>query len=224
MILELLFFVVATVIAIKAISELRRPGGAKAVTKDKRSPQLAQLETYASRLYAERNWLAAEKAYLKVLKLNHKDPEAYSHLGTIYLALKKFEDSIECYQIAAQLKPNAGDWFNLGLAYCENANYIKSIAAIEKAIMFEPSAYRYAGLAKVYIKIANYAKAISSLEKAASLDPNNKKVLSLLADAYAKNHDREKAIEVYQRVLKLDPSDAKARRLVGSNKKKSQPA
>ncbi len=222
MILELLFFVVATWIATKAIGELRRPAGTKAVTRDQRSPQLAHLDTYASRLYAERNWLAAEKAYLKILKLNHKDPDAYSHLGTIYLALKKYEDSIECYQIAAQLKPNAGDWYNLGLAYCENANYIKSIAAMEKAIMFEPSAARYAGVARVYTKIANYAKAISSLEKAASLDPN-KKVLSLLADAYAKNHDREKAIEIYQRVLKIDPNDAKALRLVGSNKK-SQPA
>ncbi len=215
MILDFIFFVVVVTILAKAIVELRRPAAAKTVTKDQRSPQLVHLETYADRPYGERKYVAAEKAYLKILKINHKDQHAYSRLGMIYMALKNFDDSIECFQIAAQLKPNADDWYHLGLAFYENNNYIKAIAAIEKSIMFEPAAFRYGGLGRIYAKIGNYAKVIASLEKAVELDPS-KKSLTLLAQAYAKNHDREKAVETYQKVLKLDPDDAKAQRMVGS--------
>jgi Tfp pilus assembly protein PilF len=80
--------------------------------------------------------------------------------------------------------------------------------------MFEASATRYIGLAKAYAKIANHAKAIWALEQAV-LQEKSKRTLSLLADAYAKNHDRQKALEVYRQVLEIDPTDARARKLVG---------
>ena len=38
----------------------------------------------AGRYYAEKNYLAAEKAYLKVLKVDHKNSLAYSRLGFVY--------------------------------------------------------------------------------------------------------------------------------------------
>ncbi len=213
--IELLFFVVAVIILTRAIRDLQRPVAAKAVTHSQKSPQLAHFETYANRLYGERQYLAAEKAYLKVLKLNHKDQHAYNRLGMIYVALKNYPDAIECFQIAAQLKPSAAGWYNLGLAYFENDNAIKAISAIEKSIMFEPTAARFVTLARAYTKVSNSSKAISALERASDLE-SSKKTLSLLAEAYTKNHDREKAVETYQRILEIDPTDAKAKRLAGT--------
>lgn len=215
MILEALFFVVIVVLAIKEIRILRRPTATKSVTNTQKSDQLKKLEEYAARLYGQKQYRAAERAYLKVLKLNHRDWLAYNRLGLIYLALKNFDDAIECFQISAQINPTAASWYNLGSAYNENNNSIKAVSAIEKSIMFEATASRYIGLSRAYSRVNNHAKAIWSLEQAVLLE-KSKKTLALLADAYAHNHEREKMLEVYKQVLELDPSDAKARKLVGT--------
>jgi len=222
MIFAALFFLVAVVVAIREIRRLRRPAAAKTVTRSEKPTQLRDLETRAARLYADRQYLAAEKAYLKVLRINHKDAQAYNRLGLIYVALKNYDDATECFQISAQLKPTAAAWYNLGLAYNENGNAIKAISAIEKAIMFEPSAVRYSGLAKAYAKVGNQAKVISALEQALAQE-KTKKTLVLLAESYAKNHQREKMQETYRQILELDPSDAKAKRLTGDTTKPPVP-
>ncbi len=147
------------------------------------SPQLTRLTTYADRLFSEKKWLAAEKAYLGVLKLDHKNPTAYSHLGIIYSAQRNLADAIECFQIAVRLRPGAITYQNLGIAYFENHNYMKSIAALEKAIMFEPNAHRYVSLASAYKKIHDTSHVVTALERAAELEPTAKH-LSLLAEAY----------------------------------------
>lgn len=133
------------------------------------SPRLKQLSDYADRLYSERKWLAAEKAYLNVLKLDHRNVTAYSHLGVIYSTQKNYADAIECFQIAARLRPSGATLQNLGLAFFDNHNYMKAVAAYEKAIMFEPTALRYIGLAKSYRRLANLPAALEALDKADDL-------------------------------------------------------
>ena len=147
------------------------------------SPQLSRLVEYANRLYAERKWLAAEKAYLNVLKQDHNNLTAYSHLGIIYSTQKNLPDAIECFEIAARLKPGAGSYQNLGLAYYENHNYMKAVAALEKANMFEPSASRYVGLAKAYSRLKDHDRMIASYERATQLDPSER-FQKLLREAY----------------------------------------
>ncbi|MDB5178386.1 MAG: hypothetical protein JWN01_329 [Patescibacteria group bacterium] len=160
-------------------------GGASATLAPRAtSPRLIQLIDYADRLYGEKKWLAAEKAYLSVLKLDHKNVTAYSHLGIIYSTQKNMADAIECFEIAARLRPSGSTLQNLGLAFFDNRNYIKSIAAFEKAIMFEPTAQRYVGLSKAQRKLSNLPAAITALEKAAALDPS-KRVQQLLEEARA---------------------------------------
>jgi tetratricopeptide (TPR) repeat protein len=145
--------------------------------------RLQQMSDYADRLYGEKKWLAAEKAYLQVLKVDHKNITAYSHLGIIYSTQKNMPDAIECFAIAARIHPSAVTFQNLGLAYYDNRNFVKSIAAFEKAIMFEPSVHRYVGLSKAQSKLHNAAGAAEALERAARLDPSPK-LFTQLADAY----------------------------------------
>ncbi len=145
--------------------------------------QLIQLSTYADRLYTERKWLAAEKAYLSVLKLDHKNVTAYVHLGIIYSTQKNMPDAIECFTIATRLRPSGSTYQNLALAFYDNHNYIKAAATYEKAIMFEPAAQRYVGLAKTHVKLHNLPAAALAFEHAANLDPS-KRILQRLADIY----------------------------------------
>ena len=154
-----------------------------ALAPKRSSAHLTQLVTYADRLYSERKWLAAEKAYLSVLKADHKNVTAYIHLGVIYSTQKSMEDAIECFAIATRLRPTATSYQNLALAYYDNHNYIKSIATYEKAIMFEPNATRYIGLGNAQLKLHNLTAAISDFERAVELDPT-KRGLQKLAEAY----------------------------------------
>ena len=143
-----------------------------------------QLSDYAGRLFAEKKWLAAEKAYLSILKLDHKHVTAYSHLGIIYSAQKNLPDAIECFIIATRLKPSASTFQNLALAFYDNHNYIKSIAAFKKAIMFEPTSQRYVGLSRAQQKLGAWPEAVAALESAQKID-DSQRIRQLLDEARA---------------------------------------
>ncbi|HEY6736678.1 MAG TPA: tetratricopeptide repeat protein [Candidatus Saccharimonadia bacterium] len=169
--MELLIIAGAFVVLRYQLRRLSTTNHATSLAPERVSPRLVQLSEYADRLYAERKWLAAEKAYLSVLKLDHNNITAYSHLGVIYSTQKNMSDAIECFQIATRLRPSATTYQNLALAFYDNRNYMKSIAAYEKAVMFEPTASRYLGLAKAHRKLANLGAALEAIDKAIALDP-----------------------------------------------------
>lgn len=166
-----------------AVTNAQMAPGQTGLVPRRVSPRLASLIDYADRLYAEKKWNAAEKAYLGVLKLDHKNPTAYTHLGIIYSTQKNLADAIECFQIAVRLRPGATTQQNLGLAYFENRNYMKAIAAFDKAIMFEPSASRYLALARAYQKVRDREHAMTALERAADLELS-KRTVEALAESY----------------------------------------
>ncbi|MDF2461616.1 MAG: hypothetical protein K0S68_1019 [Candidatus Saccharibacteria bacterium] len=191
-----------------AILTLRRQlaaleaGAPGAILPVKSNARLIQMAEYADRLFAEKKWLAAEKAYLGVLKLDHKNVTAYSHLGIIYSTQKNMVDAIECFQIAVRLKPSGATLQNLALAFYDNRNYIKSAAAFEKANMLEPSAQRYVGLSKAHHKLHNADASITALEKAVELDPS-KRILQLLADAYDEAGRKDDAATTKKRIREI---------------------
>ncbi len=212
--LEVILFAVLVALYYRSLGQLS-PTRAGVVKAEKTSPQLAQLLANAEKLFEQKKYVSAEKAFLNVLKFDHKNIQAYRRLGSIYLAQKNYEDSIECLQITAQLAPSAASYYNLGHALAENHNNIKAIAAYEKSTMFEPAAVTYTSLAKAHRQMNNRAKALLALERAAELEPN-KAHLAALGEAYLENHERVKAEETYGKILKIDPTDAKARRIAGN--------
>ncbi len=194
----------------------RLPSAVNAGTHSRdQSPKLTQLIQYADRMYSEKKWVAAEKSYLDILKLDHRNVTAYSHLGVIYSTQKQFADAIECFQIAAQIKPSAVTFQNLGLVFYENRNYIKSIAMLEKSIMFEPSANRYVGISKAARKLADSGRVISALSKAAELE-ESPRILQLLHDAYNDAGKSEMAAEIRSKLRTLPPIVEKPRKPNGT--------
>jgi tetratricopeptide (TPR) repeat protein len=200
--LELLLIATAFFVLQRQLAALEA-GTAASLTPRRQSPRLAQMSDYADRLFAEKKWLAAEKAYLGVLKFDHKNITAYSHLGIIYSTQKNMPDAIECFQIACRLRPSGVTYQNLGLAYFDNRNFIKSIAAYEKAIMFEATSQRYLGLSKAQRKLSNLAAAITALERAAELEPS-KRVLQILAETYGEAGRQDAATATRKRLSQLN--------------------
>ncbi len=212
--LELAILAGSWIILRRALFALERTAPTNSLAPKRVNAQLAQLTAYADRLYTERKWLAAEKAYLSVLKLDHKNATAYVHLGIIYSTQKNMPDAIECFEIAARLKPSGRAFQNLGLAFYDNKNYIKAIAAYDKSIMFEPHAARYVGLGKAHLKLHNIPVAIIAYEHAVNLDPA-KANLGQLADLYDQAGRKQEAKAVYARIHHLDPTDPVAARRIG---------
>ncbi len=191
--IELIIVIAAAAIAFWQISRTTSaPVLAAPLAPSAKSAQVTQLSVHANSLYAEKKWLAAEKAYLNVLKLDHKNIGAYGHLGIIYSKQKNTQDAIECFEIAARLHPAGTTFHNLGLAYHENKNFVKAAAAFDKAIMFEPTASRYIGLSKARKQLADPNGTIRALEHAARLEPTER-ILLLLEQAYVDGKRRDEA-------------------------------
>ena len=201
--IELIIVALAAGVAFWQIS---RSGGTAAsmaqLAPSAKSPQIIQLTEYANRLYSEKKWLSAEKAFLNVLKLDHKNVSAYSHLGIIYSRQKNTLDAIECFEIAARLRPSASSYQNLGMAYYENKNYVKSVSAFDKSLMFEPSVSRYIGLSKAKKQLADPNGTIRALEQAALIEPTER-ILLLLEGAYNDGKRRDEARVVKDRIAAL---------------------
>ena len=145
--------------------------------------QLERLLASAGRYYDERKWLAAEKAYVKVLKLDHKNTAAYRRLGMVYSQLKNYEDAAECFEIAVRARATAADYQNLATVYYHLKRYHEVQTSLQKSIAIEPSMSRYMALAKVQGILGNAAGRDETLRAAHRLDPNS----AAVAQARGKN-------------------------------------
>jgi Tfp pilus assembly protein PilF len=173
--------------------------------------QLEALLEVAGRYYQERNFLAAEKAYLKVLKIDHKNSLAYSRLGFVYSHLGNTDDAIECFRIVAQMYPNAASYHNLAMMYFKNHDYSQSAEALEKSVHMEPNVNRFITLARIYRILHKFDKQLEVLHEALKLEPKNIDIMQLEAEAYVHEKDDAGAKKVFRAILKIDPDNQRAK-------------
>ncbi len=164
----------------------------------------------AGRYYAEKNYLAAEKAYLKVLRVDHKNSLAYSRLGFVYSGLGKNEDAIECFKIVADTYPNAASYHNLAMMYFKTRDFPSSAEALEKSLSMEMHVNRLVSLARIYRIMNKFDMQLSALKKAHNLEPNNIEIMQLLAEAFIHEKDEKSAQILFRQILKLDPKNIRA--------------
>lgn len=173
--------------------------------------RLESLLDIASRYYAEKNYLAAEKAYLKVLKVDHKNSLAYSRLGFIYSHFGQVEDAIECFQIVADNYPNAASYYNLAMMLFKNRKFKRSARALERSIELEETPARLIALARIYRVTGQYEQQIKTLERALELEADNVSIMQLLAEAFIHEGDSKKANNMFRHILKIEPNNLRAR-------------
>lgn len=173
--------------------------------------RLEGLLEVAGRYYAEKNYLAAEKAYLKVLKVDHKNSLAYSRLGFIYSHFGQVDDAIECFQIVADNYPNAASYYNLAMMLFKNRRFKKSATALEKSIDMEETPARLVALARIYRVMGSYDKQIKTLKRALELDKDNVSIMQLLAETYIHENMKKEAEHAFRQILKIDPNNLRAK-------------
>ncbi len=184
------------------------------VSHDSRLESLLEI---ASRYYAEKNYLASEKAYLKVLKVDHKNSLAYSRLGFIYSHFGQVDDAIDCFQIVADNYPNSASYYNLAMMLFKSRRFKRSATALEKSIDMEETPARLVTLARIYRVIGSYDKQIKALGRALELEPDGISIMLLLAEAYLHENQPSEAVTMFKAILKIEPANVRAKQALSSN-------
>lgn len=154
----------------------------EAPVEQKYSTQMKKLWSIAQSSMKERKPLRAEKALLTILKFDEKNAAAYNRLGILYAKEQKFDEAIECFEIAQSLDSNASCLHNVGLIYLETGSYEKAEMAFLQALRMEDDVpARHIALAKAEEKLGKKKQAIASLEKAYKLEPTAATLRQLLA-------------------------------------------
>lgn len=144
--------------------------------------QMKKLWQVAQTSMRERKPFRAEKALLTILKFDEKNAAAYNRLGILYAKGQRYEEAVECFEIAQSLDNNPASIHNAGLIYLEIGEYEKAEMAFLQAIEAEGDVpARYMALAKAEEKLGNTKKAIEALENAYELDPSVSTLRQILA-------------------------------------------
>lgn len=142
------------------------------IKSPKYSAQMKKLWQVAQTSMKERKPFKAEKALLTILKFDEKNAAAYNRLGILYAKSQKYDEAVECFEIAQSLDNNPASIHNAGLIYFETGAYEKAEMAFQQAISLEGDVpARYIALAKAEEKLGKRKKAIEALENAYELDP-----------------------------------------------------
>ena len=144
--------------------------------------QMKKLWQIAQKAMDERKPFRAEKALLTILKFDEKNAAAYNRLGILYAKEKKFDEAVECFEIAQSLDSQPASVHNVGLIYLETGEYEKAAMAFEQAIELEGDVpTRYVALAKADEKLGRNRKAVEALESAYELDPKISTLRQIMA-------------------------------------------
>lgn len=173
--------------------------------------QMKKLWQIAQTSMKERKPFRAEKALLTILKFDEKNAAAYNRLGILYAKSQKYDEAVECFEIAQSLDNNPASIHNVGLIYLETGAYEKAAMAFNQAIELEGDVpTRYIALAKAEEKLGNTKKAINALESAYELDPKVTTLRQILA-IYEAAGDTEAATATAARVEAQIIRDNKAK-------------
>ncbi len=193
------------------------PDSVKKVEKvEEKSPkytaQMKRLWQIAQTSMKERKPFRAEKALLTILKFDEKNAAAYNRLGILYAKGQKYDEAVECFEIAQSLDNNPASIHNVGLIYLETGAYEKAAMAFRQAIELEGDVpARYIALAKAEEKLGRNRKSIEALENAYELDPKVATLRQILA-IYEATGDTEAATVTTARIESQIARDNLAKR------------
>ncbi len=157
--------------------------------KDTEAPRSARYDMQMKKLWSaaqtsmrDHKPLRAEKALLTILKFDEKNAAAYNRLGILYAKEQKFDEAIECFEIAQSLDNNPSSLHNVGLIYLETGAYEKAVMAFEQAIELENDVpARFIALAKARERLGQIKGAVDALESAYELDHSTNTLRQILA-------------------------------------------
>jgi len=177
----ILIFIIALLLVVIPISVIEQTKPEEEHS-ERYTAQMDKLWSVAQSSMRERKPLRAEKALLTILKFDEKNAAAYNRLGILYAKSQKFDEAIECFEIAQSLDNNPSSLHNAGLIYLETGAYEKAAMAFRQAAELEGDVpARYIALAKAEEKLGHKKSALESLEAAYAIDRSTTTLRQILA-------------------------------------------
>jgi len=145
--------------------------------------------------------------YQSTLKYTPQSPRLYYNLALVYVDNKQFDEALENFKKAVELKLNHEEAYNyLGNIYSMKGSYDKAKEAFEKSLQINPdSSKAHNGLGIIYDETGQYDQAIDEYQKALKTEPENAKTHCNLANAYAQKGLFEMSIEEFNKSLATEP-------------------
>lgn len=193
---DLTLLILAFIITLVAVRIYHRDR-MRDVESPKQSQRITRLWEYAETALQRKNWSAAERALLQILKYDHKNTAAYNQLGMVYVRSKRFDDAIACFDIASSLAPSVASLYNLGLVHFQTGNFQEAASALEKVVDLEPTPKRLLVFARILQNLGEDKKVVDVLRRAVDMDPSERN-LQYLAESHEAAKQYKKAEEVRQ--------------------------
>ena len=132
--------------------------------------------------------------------------------ATVEEKQKEYEESIQYYTKAIDLKPDfASAYNNRGNAYSDKGENDRAIDDFNTAIQLKPNlAEPYSNRGNTYSGKGDYDLAIDDFNKAIELRPNLAKLYVNRGATYNDKGEHDRAIDDFNTALRLDPDDFKA--------------
>ena len=206
----IILFALSTLVLVYSLFPHKRQAESVAL-HPKIADQLDKLMDAANEAIKEKKTYRAEKALLTVLRFDEKNATAYNRLGILYAKDRKYNEAIDCFEIANGIEPNPASVHNIGTIYYETENYEKAAIYFEQSIEMEgDSANHYTALAKTELKLDKKDRAISALESAYDIQPSMM-LLKNIRQIYESMEDPE-ALESIDARIKAMTSEIDARK------------
>jgi tetratricopeptide (TPR) repeat protein len=172
---------------------------------------LAQKLAQAKQLHSQGNLDEAQKAYLSILKLQTKNPEALHGLGLITYVQKKYQESIKYMNQAIQIHADESYLNNRGTVYFALKKYTEAEMDYKKALRLKPGfADAEFNLANLFSEINRSKEALDIYDLLIQRNPNDIEALYNRGNTYSRIKNFQEAILDFNQVIALQPNHINA--------------
>lgn len=164
----------------------------------------------ADNFFSQKNYIEAEKLYLKVLSYDHLNKDALQKISKVYLLLEQYSKSIFFLDKFFKYHPkNLSTVTDYALANFHTKRYLVSVNYFSNAITLDPKNHsRYAELGNVFFILENYEDSIKCYEEAVKLSTRNIDYYKTIAKAYRMNNDLKNSKLWYEKILSFSPYES----------------
>ena len=156
-------------------------------------------------------WLVfATLVVVFILQVPRIAARGYIHLGSSYLALKKYALAEKAYLKAKSIDDDSCAACGLGMTYTGLGRYDDAEKEFRRAMDLNPSdVCAYAQLGTMYYDRGKYQQAITAFKRAIEIWPSYGSYM-LLGNSYVYTRDYEPSIDAYKKAIEIDPKNVHA--------------
>jgi tetratricopeptide (TPR) repeat protein len=155
-----------------------------------------------------KDFVAAEEAFQKALKLAPSISTIHFYLGNLNKALNNETEAIDYYNRAIEINPKIASYYNnLGDLHFKRKDYEQAKSLFEKALALNSKDPTYnTNLATVYSRLGESEKALEYLNVAIKADDKFVNAYNGLGSVYYNLGDHLKGIDFLNKGLKINPN------------------